>query len=138
VPLLRLSSLLCSHHYASSLLTPRDPTGAMYLTTLTLLATAASAATCCAKTAVRKEWRTLPTREKSEYISAVKCLLSKPSQLTQAYPGARSRFDDFQAVHINLTEKYHFTGPFQPWHRVFVWQYENDLRELCGYKGGQP
>ncbi|KAH6653182.1 hypothetical protein BKA67DRAFT_647138 [Truncatella angustata] len=92
----------------------------------------------CSNTLVRKEWRNLSDEEKLEYISAVQCLLSTPAQLSDTLPGSVSRFDDFQGVHIALTERYHFTGPFQPWHRVYVKLYETELRGTCGYTGAQP
>lgn len=46
--------------------------------------------------------RTLSTREKKSYIDAVLCLRSiKPALYENDVRGASSRFDDFQAVHIN-------------------------------------
>jgi hypothetical protein len=27
---------------------------------------------------------------------------------------------------------------FLPWHRYYLWHYENALRTECGYKGYQP
>ncbi|KAK7429634.1 hypothetical protein QQZ08_003829 [Neonectria magnoliae] len=92
----------------------------------------------CTKPVVRKEWRTLSTDQKHEYIAAIKCLASKPSQTGGIYPGAKSRYDDFVATHIVNTNYIHFVGFFQAWHRVFVNQYEKDLRNLCGWTGGQP
>lgn len=81
--------------------------------------------------------RTLSTKEKQAYIDAVKCLQTKPSELASTYQSP-SRFDDYNAVHIDLTEQIHFCAPFLPWHRLFVKQYEADLQNLCGYKGAQP
>ncbi|KAJ0325721.1 hypothetical protein COL5a_007228 [Colletotrichum fioriniae] len=53
--------------------------------------------------------------------------------------GARTRFDDFVATHINQTLTIHYTqGNFLSWHRYFTWQYEEALRNECGYKGTQP
>ena len=78
------------------------------------------------KVAVRKEWyRThtkhltshdadrlrgsLTRRQRAEYIRAVKCLQAKPPKApAELVPGARSRFDDFTAVHINQTLDIHF------------------------------
>lgn len=76
--------------------------------------------------------------EKKAYTSAVNCLLTKPSKLTDFAPGARSRYDDFVAVHINQTLSIHGTGNFLTWHRYFTWAYENALRQECGYNGYQP
>ncbi|KAJ9144979.1 Tyrosinase [Pleurostoma richardsiae] len=114
----------------------------LFLNTLALFLVAlveASLAACkCSKPSIRKEWRALSSKEKASYISAVQCLQSKPGTMQHLFDGVRSRFDDFQGLHINLTTLYHFTGPFHPWHRVFLNQYEADLRRLCGYTGAQP
>lgn len=65
--------------------------------------------------------------------------MSKPSILDQTlYPGAKSRYDDFVAVHINFTLTIHGTGNFLGWHRYFVHAYEQALRNECGYTGYQP
>ncbi|KAF4983406.1 hypothetical protein FZEAL_1135 [Fusarium zealandicum] len=88
---------------------------------------------------VRREWNTLSKTQKKDYINAVKCLQSKPA-LTPASEasGAKTRFDDWVAIHINQTQVIHFTGNFLAWHRYFIWLYEEALREECGYKGTQP
>jgi tyrosinase len=52
--------------------------------------------------------RTLSTKEKHEYIDAVKCLARKPSQTGHIYAGAKSRFDDFQVSHIVNTDFIHY------------------------------
>ncbi|KAK0372696.1 hypothetical protein CLIM01_09952 [Colletotrichum limetticola] len=87
---------------------------------------------------VRRDWNSLSGSEKKAYTSAVNCLLTKPSKLTDFAPGARSRYDDFVAVHINQTLSIHGTGNFLTWHRYFTWAYENALRQECGYNGYQP
>ena len=53
-------------------------------------------------------------------------------------PGARSRYDDFEATHIINTKLIHGTGLFFAWHRWFVQLFETALREECGYSGYQP
>ncbi|UQC90160.1 uncharacterized protein CLUP02_15690 [Colletotrichum lupini] len=79
------------------------------------------------------------SQERKDYISAVQCLLTSPSKSDPEFaPGARNRYDDFVAVHINQTTKIHGTGNFLTWHRYFVWAYEEALRNECGYKGSQP
>ncbi|KAF9693937.1 hypothetical protein EKO04_008006 [Ascochyta lentis] len=70
--------------------------------------------------AVRCEWNALSKKE--------------PSLL----PGARSRFDDWVGTHINQTMTIHYTGTFLACHRYFTWQYEQALRNECGYTGYQP
>lgn len=46
--------------------------------------------------------RTLSTQERKSYVDAVLCLRSvKPALYEDEVPGTSSRYDDFQAVHIN-------------------------------------
>ncbi|KAF9895139.1 hypothetical protein FE257_000041 [Aspergillus nanangensis] len=98
------------------------------------------ASTCTPLTAaVRREWGSLSKGERKEYIDAVLCLASKPSKSDPSFaPGARNRFDDFVAIHINQTFFIHATGNFLTWHRYFTWAYEQALRNECGYTGYQP
>ncbi|ETS85773.1 hypothetical protein PFICI_03798 [Pestalotiopsis fici W106-1] len=91
------------------------------------------------KLQIRKEWGDLTDTEKSSYINAVLCLTKKPSQLDATqYPGAKTRYDDFVAVHMNQTLSIHGTGSFLSWHRYYTWSYEQALRNECGYNGTQP
>lgn len=96
--------------------------------------------------------------EKVDYIDAVLCLQSTPSRTpADLVPGARSRYDDFVATHINQTLQIHYTvwsyshlfwptpnnaddnkGTFLTWHRWFIWEFEQALRNECGYKGTLP
>ncbi|KAF6806351.1 FAD binding domain containing protein [Colletotrichum musicola] len=88
---------------------------------------------------VRRDWAAFSTKERKEYIAAVQCLLTSPSKSDPSFaPGARNRYDDFVAVHIDQTRTIHGTGNFLTWHRYYVWAYENALKTECGYKGAQP
>jgi tyrosinase len=81
----------------------------------------------------------MSSNERKAYIKAVKCMLSSPSKSDPIkVPGAKNRYDDFVAQHINQTLTIHGTGNFLSWHRYFVYGYEKALREECGYKGYQP
>lgn len=81
----------------------------------------------------------LSNSEKKAYTDAVICLQSKPAKTNPALaPGAKTRYDDFVAVHINNTLTIHATANFLSWHRLFTWTYEKALREECGYNGYQP
>jgi tyrosinase len=65
--------------------------------------------------------------------------MSRPSLNNNTeVPGARSRYDDLVAVHMNQTLAIHGTANFLSWHRYFTWVYEQALRDECGYRGYQP
>lgn len=65
--------------------------------------------------------------------------MSLPSRYNNTeYPGAKSRFDDFNVPHIAQTLTVHFTANFLSFHRYFVWTFERALRDECGYTGYQP
>lgn len=52
----------------------------------------------------------LSPEEKTDFISAVKCLAEKePLTPAELAPGVRNRFDDFLATHINQTLSIHAT-----------------------------
>lgn len=55
-------------------------------------------AASCTNPGQRREWRTLSTAEQEEYISAVKCLATKPSRLNLT----TTLYDDFPYVHNEL------------------------------------
>jgi hypothetical protein len=76
--------------------------------------------------------------EKRAYIAAVQCITKAPSKLSTVYPGAKTRFDDFVAIHMKNTLSIHGTGNFLSWHRYYTFAYENALRVECGYNGAQP
>lgn len=105
-----------------------------------LAASSSKRATCNKNTvAVRKEWNALSNTERKAYTDAVLCLQAKKANTPASLiPGAKSRFDDFVGNHILKTMEIHYTGTFLAWHRYFTWQYEQALRNECGYKGYQP
>ncbi|KAK7911748.1 hypothetical protein PG985_014229 [Apiospora marii] len=77
--------------------------------------------------------------KRRDYIRAVHCLHSLPSKSDPAWaPAARTRYDDFVAIHMNMTMSVHGSGLFLTWHRYLVWAYEQALRNECGYQGYQP
>lgn len=96
--------------------------------------------TCNSKNvAVRREWGSLSNPERKAYTDAVLCFQAKQAKTPSSLvPGAKSRFDDWVATHINQTTTIHYSGTFLGWHRYFTWQYEQALRKECGYKGYQP
>ncbi|KAH6899384.1 monooxygenase [Coprinopsis sp. MPI-PUGE-AT-0042] len=88
----------------------------------------------CTNLRLRKEWRDLSTAERVDYIRAVKCLQATPSKVT-THAGVKTRFDEFQACHIDLTDTVHQVGHFLAWHRQFMTMYATAMREECGYQG---
>ncbi|KAL5338566.1 tyrosinase central domain protein [Aspergillus crustosus] len=95
---------------------------------------------CTTDTAhVRKEWGSLTTTERQDYIDAIWCLRRKPSVLpNEEYPGVQDRVDDFVATHINYTMSIHKDGVLLPWHRHYIHLWETALRTECGFTGSVP
>jgi hypothetical protein len=62
--------------------------------------------------------RTLNDTEKADYISAVKCLQSRPAFEPRAVSAIQSRFDDFQALHIQVADRVHLTVSTNKYHDV--------------------
>lgn len=59
---------------------------------------------------VRRNWRAFSDREKRDYIKSVRCLQKKPARTPATLaPGAKTRYDDFVATHINQTLQIHYT-----------------------------
>jgi tyrosinase len=77
--------------------------------------------------------------DRKSYTDAVKCLMDQPSQLDPAvYPAAVNRYMDYAVTHVNRTQYVHLDAFFLTWHRYFLWLYESDLRQSCGYTGAFP
>ncbi|KAF9553546.1 tyrosinase [Agrocybe pediades] len=91
----------------------------------------------CQNPLQRREWRTLSTDEKQDYIEAVQCFQSKPA-INPTIKASKSRFDEFQSYHISIADSVHFVGQFLPWHRLFLKYYEEALRNECEYSGAHP
>ncbi|KAF2664657.1 Di-copper centre-containing protein [Microthyrium microscopicum] len=108
----------------------------------------------CKNPRIRKEWRKLTDQERTNYLDAVECLYKAPAKGADLFPAAQTRHDDYSALHINRTTApdgltnstnrglvgpgIHFNGVFLPWHRYLIWNFENTLRDECGYNGTQP
>lgn len=57
----------------------------------------------CAKIEKRREWRTLSDEEKAAYISAVKCMATKPSSIASEPVRNGTLYDDFAWTHYSVT-----------------------------------
>ncbi|PBK95601.1 Di-copper centre-containing protein [Armillaria gallica] len=157
------------HHnvrrFAAQLLQIRIETLVFFSVLLTLTVSASDRPSHCEHPAIRKEWRTLSPRERTEWIAAVNCLATlphdesltpvvKPSDIVGVnasgsyYDGngiCLPRFmpvayfqTDIVYIHMDMNHKIHFTGLFLPWHRWYVQMYENAFKDKCGYKGTSP
>ncbi|KAH9029997.1 Di-copper centre-containing protein [Lactarius hengduanensis] len=102
----------------------------------------------CIKPAIRKEWRALRAQEKMEWIRAVNCLshfphdpaltprVNRSVSLIPPVNASSSYYDvigdnfstDFVYLHMDLSTKIHFTGEFLPWHRWFLYAFEETLK----------
>ncbi|KAJ7041051.1 tyrosinase [Mycena alexandri] len=80
--------------------------------------------------------RVLSNVQKLDYITAVQCLQRLPT--ISHFGGAKTRFDDFQAVHVAFAEEVHLVGQFLPWHRRLLNLFETALRDECGFEGALP
>jgi tyrosinase len=103
---------------------------------LTLLVSFALSRDCLpSNTRVRKEWLSITPTERKSYISAIQCLLARPSQLAATMPACKNAYHDFAAVHANQTRNIHFSGVFYAWHRHFLALVEDAL-SACGLPAG--
>jgi len=95
---------------------------------------------CTFETArVRTEFRKMSNQDRKSFTDAITCLKQVPTTADgTAYPGVKSRYDEYVATHINMTMSIHVTADFLAWHRNFIWEWENDLINTCGYTGSLP
>jgi Common central domain of tyrosinase len=94
---------------------------------------AAAPAGSCASLQTHYEWNNLTPQHKTQFLSAIKCLYTKPPR--SGLPGVQNRWDDLAAIHQHMSPIIHNVGQFLPWHRYFLKIFENELRGTCGYTG---
>lgn len=88
---------------------------------------------------VRTEFRKMSNQDRKSFTDAITCLKQTPTSVDgNQYPGVKSRYDEYVATHINMTMQIHVTADFLAWHRNFIWEWENDLINTCGYTGNLP
>jgi len=104
----------------------------------------------CSNPPVRREWRAFTSQEKAAWIRAINCLSHLPHDtaltptvdpsvsLIPPINATGSYYDDIVYVHMDLNTRIHFTGLFLPWHRWYVYSFEQALKEKCGYTGVSP
>ncbi|KAI6350725.1 hypothetical protein MCOR25_010440 [Pyricularia grisea] len=101
-----------------------------------VLAVAQAASAACTNPIQRKAWTALTDAEKADFLQAEVCLMETPSKT--GFAGARTRWDELQAMHVAQVQFIHVVGSFLPWHRYFMSVHEKLLRDECGYTGVLP
>jgi tyrosinase len=85
---------------------------------------------------IRKNAKDLTGTEKKAFTDAVLALKTRPS-LLHPDDASHSRYDDFVEVHANAMMAMmmghvpnwgHLSAAFGPWHRVFLYHFESELR----------
>ena len=74
----------------------------------------------CGGTRERWAWTDHSCQEQDEYIEAVYALKQDGT------------YDDFIRVHREMNSRSHGVAEFLPWHRWFIYQFEDALREVSG------
>lgn len=85
--------------------------------------------------AVRPEWSQMSKKHRKEYVSALQCMINKPSTVNETQ--INSHYEDFWYTHQFPGQAIHFVGQFLPWHREYVYTYHQSLKD-CGYTGEMP
>lgn len=88
----------------------------------------------CERPSIRREWQTLSTAQKLEYINSIKCLQHRPSKLE----AGGSQYDEFLYIHRAVGHISHEQPSFLSWHRYFIHIFESRLRSQCHYHGPMP
>jgi tyrosinase len=90
----------------------------------------------CSSSRTRQEWHSTTDATKQKFIDAIKCMLNRPSKGN--YPGSHNRYEDFVQVHQTVANNVHNNAKFLPWHRAYLWAFEEALRGECGYTESIP
>ncbi|KAI0392138.1 hypothetical protein F5Y17DRAFT_437608 [Xylariaceae sp. FL0594] len=90
-----------------------------------------TAATCASNPNIRFEWDNYSVSDRQALIAAIKCLMNKPP--SGNFPPSTSRYEDFARLHQLYANNIHQNGKFLPWHRYFLWSFEQVLRAECGF-----
>ncbi|KAI8815083.1 hypothetical protein BJ742DRAFT_848001 [Cladochytrium replicatum] len=98
-----------------------------------VLAFSSAADAACAKTSVRREWRTLTDAEQQQYVTAVKTLFAQPSKM-----GLDSVHTDLVQVHLQVAQDTHMTNLFLPWHRYYTLMFERLIQGVDPEIKGLP
>lgn len=102
------------------------------VTTLAVATSWVNAQTCPYGNVTRSEWRTLSRSAKQEFLGAV---LSLQDRRNSGF----SYYDELMRVHNDFgSSGIHHIAQFLPWHRYFIWVYENSLQDILNKGIGLP
>ncbi|TLS22383.1 uncharacterized protein PpBr36_10084 [Pyricularia pennisetigena] len=90
----------------------------------------------CKNPETRVEWRNFPHEYRLKWVKAARCMYDLPPRM--GYPGSKNLAEDFAYIHQQLMENIHAVGHFNVWHRLFLWHYQETLRDQCGYPRDLP
>lgn len=112
---------------------PDDETSTSKIQGLVTTATTEEAAACSASPNVHVEWRRASASDRQGFIDAVKCLMNQnPSG---NFPPATNRYEDLVRLHQEFMPDVHNNAKFLPWHRYYLWTFEQVLRDECSFTG---
>ncbi|KAI1813871.1 Di-copper centre-containing protein [Poronia punctata] len=95
-----------------------------------------AAASCASNPNIRYEWDNYSTSDRQALMSAIKCLMNKAP--SGNFSPSKSRYEDFARLHQMYTNNVHQNQKFLPWHRYFIWTFEQVLRDECGFDRAFP
>ncbi|CAJ2509296.1 Uu.00g143220.m01.CDS01 [Anthostomella pinea] len=99
---------------------------------------AAAAGTCDANNPnIRFEWRNYQDTDRAAFVAAIQCLKAAPSA-GSPFTASQNRYEDLVSVHQQMTDQIHMVAQFLPWHRYFVWVFEQLMRDECGFDRAFP
>jgi tyrosinase len=89
---------------------------------------AAAAATTCTGPSLRRAWRDTSCQDRATYLNAVKLLKQLPNVNALNIPNMNT----FVNIHNTNRLLIHGTDAFLPWHRFFVYKFEQALQIVSG------
>lgn len=90
----------------------------------------------CAAPRIRYEWDNASSATRQNFINGVRCLMGRPS--AGGFPGSRNRYEDLVVVHQQSFTFVHGNSVFMPWHRYYLWVFEDVMRVECGFTDTLP
>ena len=112
----------------------------MYYSYLIIATAALAATTPCTNPKRAVEWREMSDKEQNDFLTALRCLRSKPTSLK--IKQSKTLYEDLIYIHKagadNETISIHNTARFLPWHRGFLALHDDLMQKNCGYNGPFP